>query len=58
MIKHWKPILAVLTFPYVLLATTDVNIDLCKLIGLIALLEYGALWADRNHPLESKIRSK
>lgn len=56
MINHWKPILAVLSFPYILLFTREVNADLCILIGMIAALEYGEIWFDTRKPTEASDR--
>ena len=53
MFKHWKPITAVLLFPYILLVTTEVNIDLLKLVGLIAALELGEIWFDTRPSVNS-----
>ncbi len=58
MIKHIKPIAAVVTFPWVLLYDTGTNVHLFYLFGLIAALEYAEIWFDRNQPLESKTSSK
>ena len=45
-IKHWKPIVAVLMFPYFMLYTSEVMFDFLKLFGLIAALELGEIWFD------------
>ncbi len=54
LIKKWKPITAVLLFPYILLCNTQLNIELVQMIGFIAALEYAEIWFDTRPSANSQ----